>query len=80
MSKRRVVIDLSCVGWLGWLAFGLLALPLLILSLFFFAAMLTLISVLVLAAIARLYWLKYKARTHAQRPETPAERLPPPPA
>jgi hypothetical protein len=78
-NNRRIVSDLSSVGWLGWLAFALLAIPLLILSFFFFAALVTLIALLLLAGFARLCWLQFKARTRAPGTAAPPKRLPPPP-
>lgn len=45
VNKRRIVIDRTSAAWLGWVVLALLAIPLVVLSLFFFAAMVVLLAV-----------------------------------
>ena len=78
MSKHRIDIDLSSAGWLGWLAFALLAIPLLVLAFFFFWAMVVLIALMVLVAVVRAYWLRHKPKGRERTDEGPPGRLPPP--
>ena len=78
MSKHRIDIDLSSAGWLGWLAFALLAIPLLILAFFFFWAMVVLMALMVLVAFARAYWWRHKTRMREPDEAEPPSRLPPP--
>ncbi len=96
LSKRRVVIDLTPAGWIGWLLLALLS-ALLLLVFFLFAAILVPIALIVLGAAACVYWLRCKVRGKSARvdmaPEAacgadnpggddtvPPKRLPPPAA
>ena len=75
VSKHRIDIDLSSAGWL---AFALVAIPLLVLAFFFLWALVVLIALMVLVAVVRAYWLRHKPGARGPTGKVPPGRLPPP--
>ena len=62
LNKRRIVIDVTRAGWVGWVLLALLAIPLLLLLFFFAAILIPVLLILLLVGGARFYWLMHKAR------------------
>ena len=62
LNKRRIVIDVTRAGWIGWVLLVLLAVPLLLLLFVFAAILIPIVLILLLVGGARLYWLMRKAR------------------
>ncbi len=62
LNKRRIVIDITRAGWIGWVLLALLAVPLLLLLFFFAAILIPIVLILLLVGVAHFYWLMHKAR------------------
>ena len=63
MNPRRTVFTWSPEGWTGWALLVLAAIPVLVLTFFFFAVMLALFAVVAAIGVARLAWHRYRGGT-----------------
>jgi hypothetical protein len=63
MNPRRTVFTWSPDGWTGWALLVLAAVPVLVLTFFFFAVMLALFAVVAAIALVRIAWHRYRGRS-----------------